>query len=98
MDCFLNPGRIVIGESDKRAGDMMERIYATFAAPVLRTDLTTAEMIKYASNAFLATKISFINEVGNICHRLDVDVYDVARGMAYDPRIGRQSTKSESHL
>lgn len=94
MDCFLNPDRIVIGESDVRAGDLMEQVYAGFGAPVVRTDLTTAEMIKYASNAFLATKISFINEVGNICQKLGIDVYEVAYGMGYDPRIGRQFLNS----
>lgn len=90
LRCFLNPDRIVIGESDQTAGNAVEAIYKDFAAPILRTDLTTAEMIKFASNAFLATKISFINEVGNICQKFGVDVYTVAKGMSYDPRIGNR--------
>lgn len=94
MECFLSPARIVVGESDRRAGDVMEELYSDFGAPVLRTDLKTAEMIKYASNAFLATKISYINEVGNICQKLGIDVYEVARGMGYDPRIGKQFLNS----
>ena len=88
--CFLNPDRITIGEYNLRAGDMLQEIYRDFPAPVLRTTLRTAEMIKYASNAFLATKISFINEIGNICKKLGIDVYEVARGMGYDPRIGNK--------
>ena len=90
LRCFLNPDRIVIGESDKTAGDVIEGIYEDFDAPVLRTDLNTAEMIKYASNAFLAAKISLINEVGNICEKFGVDVYTVARGIGHDPRIGHR--------
>lgn len=88
MQCFLNPGRIVIGEYDHRADDKLQEIYHDFLAPILRTDIRTAEMIKYASNAFLATKITFINEIGNICKELGIDVYEVAKGMGYDPRIG----------
>jgi len=85
---FLNPSRIVIGELDQRCGDILCDLYRGFGCPVLRTDMKTAEMIKYASNAFLATKISFINEVGNICKKLGIDTYEVARGMGYDERIG----------
>ena len=85
---FLNPIRIVIGEYDKRSGELLLNLYRDFTAPILRTNLRTAEMIKLASNTFLATKISFINEIGNICKRLDIDVYEVAKGMGFDERIG----------
>lgn len=90
LHCFLNPDRIIIGEHDRRAGDILQEIYRDFSAPILRTDIKTAEMIKYASNAFLATKISFINEIGNMCKKLGIDVYEVAKGMGYDPRIGNK--------
>ncbi len=87
---FMNPDRIVIGEYNKESGDVLAELYKDFKCPILRTDLKTAEMIKYASNAFLATKISFMNEIGNICKALGIDVYDVARGMGYDGRIGNK--------
>jgi len=90
MECFINPTRIVIGEHNRRAGDILEELYRDFRCPIVRTNLRTAEMIKYASNAFLATKISFINEIGNLCKSLEIDVYEVAKGMGYDPRIGNQ--------
>ncbi|HEX54812.1 MAG: UDP-glucose 6-dehydrogenase [Candidatus Altiarchaeales archaeon] len=85
----LNPDRIIIGEFDKKSGDILFNLYKkNFNCPILRTNLRTAEMIKYASNNFLATKISFINEISNICQKLDIDVYEVARGMGLDHRIG----------
>ncbi|OGO03267.1 MAG: UDP-glucose 6-dehydrogenase [Chloroflexi bacterium RBG_13_53_26] len=87
---FMNPSRIVIGEHDRRSGDILCSLYRDFTAPVLRVNLKTAEMIKYASNAFLATKVSFINEIGNICKRLGIDTYEVVKGMAYDERIGNK--------
>ncbi len=87
LEDFLNPDRIVIGSIDKKSGDTAEKVYGNFKAPVLRTDLKTAEMIKYASNAFLATKISFANEIGNICKRLGIDVYEVMKGVGLDHRI-----------
>lgn len=87
---FMNPARLIVGECDKRSGDTFLRLYESFDAPILRTNLRTAEMIKLASNAFLATKISFVNEIGNICKRLHMDVYDVAEGMGLDDRIGRK--------
>ncbi len=89
LHCFLNSDRIIVGECDQRSGDFVQEIYNGFHAPILRTGIRTAEMIKFASNAFLATKISFINEVGNLCKKLGIDVYEVAEGMGYDPRIGR---------
>ena len=85
---FMNPSRIIIGEYDKRSGDILCSIHESLNAPILRTNLRTAEMIKLATNAFLATKISFINEIGNICKQLGIDTYDVARGMGMDDRIG----------
>jgi UDPglucose 6-dehydrogenase len=85
---FFNPDRIIIGEEEQRAGDMVEKLYEGISAPVIRMGITTAEMIKFTSNAFLATKISFINDIGNICRRLGVDVYDVVKGVGVDYRIG----------
>lgn len=85
---FMNPVRVIIGEYDKRSGDMVLNLYKDFKVPILRTNLRTAEMIKLASNAFLAAKISFVNEIGNICKKLGIDVYEVARGMGLDHRIG----------
>jgi UDPglucose 6-dehydrogenase len=84
---FMNPDRIVIGSFDKRAGDLFELLYDGLEAPRVRTGLTAAEMIKYTSNAFLATKISFSNEIGNICKRLGIDVYEVMKGVGLDHRI-----------
>ncbi|MBI2674881.1 MAG: UDP-glucose/GDP-mannose dehydrogenase family protein [Candidatus Aenigmarchaeota archaeon] len=88
LEDFLNPDRIVIGELDKKSGDAVASLYDKFTAPIVRTDLKTAEMTKYASNAFLATKISFINEIGNMCKILGIDVYDVSAGIGLDKRIG----------
>ena len=85
---FMNPIRIIIGEFDRRSGDTLLNLYQSFNAPVLRTDLRTAEMIKLASNTFLTMKISFINEIGNICKKLGIDSYEVAKGMGFDDRIG----------
>jgi len=84
---FLEPDRIVIGEYNKKSGDILENIYKIFNAPILRTNLKVAETIKYANNAFLATKISFANEIGNICKKLGIDTYDVFRGVGMDHRI-----------
>jgi len=84
---FMNPDRIVIGSIDQKSGNLLESVYYGFTSPVLRVSLKTAEMIKYTSNSLLATKISFINEVGNVCKRLGVDVYDVAKGVGLDHRI-----------
>src|SRR6266436_5448307 len=86
---FLNPDRIVLGSSDQEAASKVATLYLSLRAPLVITDLYTAEMIKYASNAFLATKISFINEMAQICERLGADVKEVAAGMGYDKRIGR---------
>src|SRR5437763_7377242 len=85
---FLHPDRVVIGDDGDWAGDAVARLYEPFAAPLVRTDIASAEMIKLASNAFLATKISFINEIANVCEALGADVVEVARGMGLDARIG----------
>ena len=85
---FLNPSRIVIGELDKQSGDFLENLYAPFKAPIVRTSLDAAEMIKYVANCFLATKISYFNEVYLICKKLQLDPHLVAEAAALDPRIG----------
>ncbi len=85
---FLHPDRIVLGSTDQEAAEKVAQLYLPLRAPIMITDLRTAEMIKYASNAFLATRISFINEIAAICERLGADVKEVARGMGYDKRIG----------
>src|SRR3972149_4105771 len=86
---FMNPARTVLGSLDHEAAEKVAQLHLALRAPIVMTDLRTAEMIKYASNAFLATKISFINEIANICEALGADVKEVAAGMGYDPRIGR---------
>ena len=87
---FLNPDRIVIGCEHPEAAVRVSELYKGVNAPVLVTDPASAEMIKYASNAFLATKVSFINAIANLCEAVDADVREVAIGMGYDPRIGFQ--------
>ncbi|MDN5340801.1 MAG: UDPglucose 6-dehydrogenase [Euryarchaeota archaeon] len=87
VEDFLHPDRIVIGGRDDRSADMVAAVYRGLAAPVVRCNLTAAEMIKYASNALLATKISFANEVGNVCKRLGIDVYEVMEGVGMDHRV-----------
>jgi UDPglucose 6-dehydrogenase len=85
---FFNPDRIVLGSTDLEAAEKVADLHAPLNTKVIITDLRTAEMIKYASNAFLATRISFINEISQICERLGADVKEVARGMGTDKRIG----------
>jgi UDPglucose 6-dehydrogenase len=85
---FLNPDRIVLGSLNRDAAEKVAQLYLPLRAPIIVTDLRTAEMIKYASNAFLASRISFINEIAAICERLGADVKEVAAGMGYDKRIG----------
>lgn len=87
LDDFLKPDRIVLGQFDRQSGDVLAELYANFTAPIIRAKIKVAEMIKYASNAFLASKISFSNEIGNICKNLGVDVYDVMMGVSMDKRI-----------
>src|SRR5205807_1910117 len=86
---FMHPDRLVFGSHDGSAAQAVADLYKALKARILITDLYTAEMIKYASNAFLATRISFINEIAQICERLGADVKEVAVGMGYDKRIGR---------
>jgi UDPglucose 6-dehydrogenase len=86
---FLNPDRVVLGSLDREAADRVAQLHLPLRAPIVVTDLRTAEMIKYASNAFLAARISFINEIASICEKLGADVKEVAIGMGYDRRIGR---------
>ncbi|MDQ2870794.1 MAG: UDP-glucose/GDP-mannose dehydrogenase family protein [Acidobacteriota bacterium] len=88
---FLRPDRIVIGASDPRAVEVMQEIYSPLyliETPFVITDVASAELIKYASNGFLAVKISFINEIARLCELMNADVHDVARGMGLDKRIG----------
>ena len=85
----LNPDRIVIGAESERAVGIMKQIYSSIKAPMIITDIKSAELIKHASNAFLSTKISFINSVARICELSGADVEKVAEGMGYDKRIGR---------
>lgn len=85
---FMQPHRTVLGSLDRDAAEKVAQLHLPLRAPIVITDLRTAEMIKYASNAFLATKISFINEIANICEELGADVKEVAIGMGYDKRIG----------
>jgi UDPglucose 6-dehydrogenase len=89
VDDFRHPDRVVLGGTDPRAIDSVARLYCDLQPEpiIIKTDIRTAEMIKYASNAFLATKISFINEIASICERLGADVKEVARGMGLDQRI-----------
>ncbi len=91
IEDFKRPDRIVVGINEERAKDVMMEIYRPLylnQAPILFTDRRTSELIKYASNAFLATKITFINEIANLCEKIGADVQDVARGMGLDNRIG----------
>ena len=85
----FNPDRIVIGAESQRAIEIMKKIYSQIKAPMIITDIKSAELIKHASNAFLATKISFINAIAQICEKSGADVEKVAEGMGYDKRINR---------
>jgi UDPglucose 6-dehydrogenase len=87
---FLHPDRVVIGADPgaERAADEVEALYRPLGGEIVRTDVASAEMIKLAANAFLATKISFINEIANVCEEVGADVTEVARGMGFDKRIG----------
>ncbi|RLF45753.1 MAG: UDP-glucose 6-dehydrogenase [Thermoplasmata archaeon] len=84
---FMNPDRIVIGIEDGKAENVLRKLYEPIKAPIIITTPTEAEMIKYASNALLATKISFANEIGNLCKILGIDVYKVMKGVGMDHRI-----------
>ncbi len=90
---FLEPDRVVVGDDGNWAGDAVVDLYEPLDAPVVRTDIASAEMVKLAANAFLATKISFINEIANVCEETGADVLEVARGMGLDQRIGKHFLK-----
>jgi UDPglucose 6-dehydrogenase len=85
---FMHPDRVVVGDVGDWAGDAVVELYAPLGAELVRTDIASAEMVKLASNAFLATKISFINEIANVCEETGADVVEVAQGMGLDERIG----------
>jgi len=85
---FMHPDRTVLGSTDRKAAEAVAQLFLSLRAPIVMTDLRTAEMIKYASNAFLATRISFINEISLICEKLGADVIEVAQGMGFDKRVG----------
>jgi len=88
LNDFMDPDRVVLGSTDRDGANKVAQLYHTLRCPILITDLRTAEMIKYASNAFLATRISFINEIANMCEEMGADVSEVAQGMGMDKRIG----------
>jgi UDPglucose 6-dehydrogenase len=90
---FMHPDRVVLGTTSERAAGWLTDLYRPLGAPLIVTDPATAEMIKYASNTFLATKISFINAIANICDAVGADVKEVALGMGYDARIGFEFLK-----
>ena len=90
---FLNPDRVVVGSDDQEAALRVGRLYQGVNAPVLVTDAASAETIKYAANAFLATKLSFVNAIANICEGVGADVRDVMQGIGYDRRIGHEFLK-----
>ncbi len=90
VEDFMHPDRVVIGADpgDETSGDAVARLYEPLGGEIVRTDVASAEMIKLASNAFLATKISFVNEIANVCEEVGADVAEVSRGMGLDQRIG----------
>lgn len=93
IDDFMRPDRVVVGSNEEKAIEIMKELYRPLyliETPVVITSLEAAELIKYAANAFLATKITFINEIANLCDAIGCDVHDVARGMGMDNRIGRK--------
>jgi len=85
---FQQPDRVVLGATERSAAEEVAELYSSYDCPIIITDLNTAEMIKYASNAFLATRVAFINEIAAVCEKVGADVREVARGMGLDPRIG----------
>jgi UDPglucose 6-dehydrogenase len=89
IEDFMRPDRIVIGVRTKKARDILVKLYDVLKAPIIVTDIESAELIKHASNSFLATKISFINSISNICEKCGADVVNVAKGMGLDKRIGK---------
>ncbi|MDD5196599.1 MAG: UDP-glucose/GDP-mannose dehydrogenase family protein [Candidatus Omnitrophota bacterium] len=94
IDDFMHPDRIVVGVESKKARDLLIELYRPFKVPLVITNIKSAELIKHASNAFLATKISFINAVSQICDKVGADVEEVAKGMGLDRRIGPSFLKA----
>jgi len=88
---FMHPDRIVVGNGSKKAKKIVNDLYASQNSTIINTDIKTAELIKYASNAFLATEISFINSIANICEKIGADVGKVSQGMKFDNRIGQKA-------
>ncbi|MEI3552847.1 MAG: nucleotide sugar dehydrogenase [Acutalibacteraceae bacterium] len=86
----MHASRIVIGVEERETGELLKKMYQDFDAPILVTNRKSAEMIKYASNDFLALKISYINEIALLCELVGADIDDVTRGMGFDPRIGNK--------
>lgn len=91
---FMKPDRIIIGAESEKAKKIIKELYSPLKSPLIYTNFESSEMIKYASNAFLATKISFINEIANVCELIGADVEEIAKGMGLDPRIGSQFLKA----
>lgn len=91
---FIKPDRIIIGAESEKAKKIIKELYSPLKSPLLYVNFESSEMIKYASNAFLATKISFINEIANVCELVGADVEEIAKGMGLDPRIGSQFLKA----
>ena len=89
IEDFMNPDRVVVGVKSRKAAQILKELYGPLKAPIVVTDIKSAELIKHASNSFLATKISFINSVANICDEVGADVVAVARGMGLDKRISK---------
>jgi UDPglucose 6-dehydrogenase len=94
VDDFFHTDRVVIGVNDQKTGDLLENLYRPLQVPIFTTNLRTSEMIKFASNAFLATKISFANEIGNLCKELGIDSYGVFEGVGLDTRINPKFFRS----
>ncbi|MDD3190214.1 MAG: UDP-glucose/GDP-mannose dehydrogenase family protein [Candidatus Pacebacteria bacterium] len=94
IEDFMKPERIVVGTDSERAKSILKELYSEFSCPLVSVSIETAEMIKYASNAFLATKVSFINEIANVCERVGADVEDVSYAMGLDSRIGNKFLKA----
>ncbi|MFH0971182.1 MAG: UDP-glucose/GDP-mannose dehydrogenase family protein [Candidatus Micrarchaeota archaeon] len=94
LEDFSNPDRIIIGCEDRKTLEILRKLHSNFKCPILEVPIPAAEMIKYASNSFLATKISFINFLANLCEKTGVDIDEVARGMGLDSRIGKHFLKA----
>jgi UDPglucose 6-dehydrogenase len=91
---FMKPDRIIVGAESEKAKKIMKNLYSALKSSIVFTNFESSEMIKYASNAFLAAKISFINEIANVCELVGADVEEIAKGMGFDPRIGNQFLKA----